>query len=297
MIPVVLLVTFAVFILSYMAAGDAARMIAETRFEHPSLEQVEFVRHEEGLDRPLLIQYGSWLYKVLHGDFGNSYMTRKPAINELMRRFPATAKLAVTAIILLVTISIPLGVLSAVFEGSVFDHVIQGISFFSVSMPAFWMGLMLLFIFGVKLNVISVIGGSKGIPIIPALAMDATSFGILIRLVRTNMLQVLNQDYIRAEQAKGMGAASIILKHGMKNISIPVMTRLVSLIIGLFCGSAIVESIFSIQGIGNMALEAVITKDAPVLECFILILAVAVVLINLLVDILYSLIDRRIQLK
>ena len=297
MVPVVLLVTFAVFILSYVAAGDAARVIAETRYEHPSGAQVEQIRHEEGLDRPLLVQYGSWLNKVLHGDFGTSYSSRKPAFSELRRRVPATAKLAVTALTLLLIVSIPLGVISAVYEGSLFDRIVQGLSFFSVSMPAFWMGLMLLYLFGVKLNAINVIGGTKGLPIIPALAMDATGFGILIRMVRTNMLQALKKDYIRAEKAKGMSGAVIVLKHCLKNISIPVTTRLVSTIIGMFCGSAIIEEIFSIRGIGKMALDAVHTKDAPVLECFILVLAIAVVLINLAVDILYSLIDRRIQLK
>ena len=210
---------------------------------------------------------------------------------------PATAKLAVTALTLLLIVSIPLGVISAVYEGSLFDRIVQGLSFFSVSMPAFWMGLMLLYLFGVKLNAINVIGGTKGLPIIPALAMDATGFGILIRMVRTNMLQALKKDYIRAEKAKGMSGAVIVLKHCLKNISIPVTTRLVSTIIGMFCGSAIIEEIFSIRGIGKMALDAVHTKDAPVLECFILVLAIAVVLINLAVDILYSLIDRRIQLK
>ena len=297
MVPVVLLVTFAVFILSYVAAGDAARVIAEKRYEHPSVAQVEQIRHEEGLDRPLLVQYGSWLNKVLHGDFGTSYISRKPAFSELRRRVPATAKLAVTALTLLLIVSIPLGVISAVYEGSLFDRIVQGLSFFSVSMPAFWMGLMLLYLFGVKLNAINVIGGTKGLPIIPALAMDATGFGILIRMVRTNMLQALKKDYIRAEKAKGMSGAVIVLKHCLKNTSIPVTTRLVSTIIGMFCGSAIIEEIFSIRGIGKMALDAVHTKDAPVLECFILVLAIAVVLINLAVDILYSLIDRRIQLK
>ena len=297
MVPVVLLVTFAVFMLSYMAAGDAARIITETRFEHPTAAQIEQIRHEEGLDRPLIVQYGTWLGKVLHGDFGKSYVSKKPALSELKRRVPATAKLAVTALTLLLIVSIPLGVISAVYEGSLFDRIVQGLSFFSVSMPAFWMGLMLLYLFGVKLNAINVIGGTKGLPIIPALAMDATGFGILIRMVRTNMLQALKKDYIRAEKAKGMSGAVIVLKHCLKNISIPVTTRLVSTIIGMFCGSAIIEEIFSIRGIGKMALDAVHTKDAPVLECFILVLAIAVVLINLAVDILYSLIDRRIQLK
>ena len=157
---------------------------------------------------------------------------------------------------------------------------------------------MLLYIFGVKLKVISVIGGDAGgIPILAAFAMDISFFGIMTRLIRTNMIQVLKQDYIRASRAKGLSSVNVILRHGLKNFLIPVLTRLVSIVIGFFCGSAVIESIFSIQGIGNLALKSVISKDTPVLQCFIFILAVGIVVLNFLVDIAYSAIDRRIQLK
>ncbi len=297
MIPVIIAVTFAIFTLSFMAAGDAARILAEQKYEHPSPQQVEEIRHEQGLDRPIPVQYADWLQKVLHGDFGNSYSTGKPAINELKYCFPQTARLAVASLIILVLVSIPLGILSAVKESTILDHIIQGFAFFSVSMPSFWLGLMLLFFFGVKLRVISVIGGSSGGSLIlAAIAMDIGNFGVLIRLVRTNVMHVMKQDYIRASMAKGLSSRKVIMKHGLKNSIIPVMTRMVGMIISTFCGSAVIESIFSIQGIGKLALEAVTTKDTPVLQCFILFLSVGVVLINLLVDILYSVIDRRIQL-
>lgn len=134
-------------------------------------------------------------------------------------------------------------------------------------------------------------------PILAAFAMDISFFGIMTRLIRTNMIQVLKQDYIRASRAKGLSSVNVILRHGLKNILIPVLTRLVSIVIGFFCGSAVIESIFSIQGIGNLALKSVISKDTPVLQCFIFILAVGIVVLNFLVDIAYSAIDRRIQLK
>ena len=191
-----------------------------------------------------------------------------------------------------------LGILSAIYENRVLDKVIRILSSLSVSMPSFWIGLMLLYIFGVKLKVISVIGGDAGgIPILAAFAMDISFFGIMTRLIRTNMIQVLKQDYIRASRAKGLSSVNVILRHGLKNILIPVLTRLVSIVIGFFCGSAVIESIFSIQGIGNLALKSVISKDTPVLQCFIFILAVGIVVLNFLVDIAYSAIDRRIQLK
>ena len=167
-----------------------------------------------------------------------------------------------------------------------------------IDVMSFWIGLMLLYIFGVKLKVISVIGGDAGgIPILAAFAMDISFFGIMTRLIRTNMIQVLNQDYIRASRDKVFSSVNVILRHGLKNILIPVLTRLVSIVIGFFCGSAVIESIFSIQGIGNLALKSVISKDTPVLQCFIFILAVGIVVLNFLVDIAYSAIDRRIQLK
>ena len=276
MIPVVLAVTFIIFMLSFISAGDAARVLAEKKYEHPSPEQVEEVRHEEGLDQPVLVQYGKWLDQALHGDFGKSYSTRKPAFEELKRYFPQTFKLAVTSFLLLMIVSVPLGILSAIYENRVLDKVIRILSSLSVSMPSFWIGLMLLYIFGVKLKVISVIGGDAGgIPILAAFAMDISFFGIMTRLSSVN----------------------VILRHGLKNILIPVLTRLVSIVIGFFCGSAVIESIFSIQGIGNLALKSVISKDTPVLQCFIFILAVGIVVLNFLVDIAYSAIDRRIQLK
>ena len=252
MIPVVLAVTFIIFMLSFISAGDAARVLAEKKYEHPSPEQVEEVRHEEGLDQPVLVQYGKWLDQALHGDFGKSYSTRKPAFEELKRYFPQTFKLAVTSFLLLMIVSVPLGILSAIYENRVLDKVIRILSSLSVSMPSFWIGLMLLYIFGVKLKVISVIGGDAGgIPILAAFAMDISFFGIMTRLIRTNMIQVLKQDYIRASRAKGLSSVNVILRHGLKNILIPVLTRLVSIVIGFFCGSAVIESIFSIQGIGN----------------------------------------------
>ena len=218
MIPVVLAVTFIIFMLSFISAGDAARAQAEKKYEHPSPEQIEEVRHEEGLDQPVLVQYEKWLEQALHGDFGKSYSTRKPAFEELKRYFPQTFKLAVTSFLLLMIVSVPLGILSAIYENRVLDKVIRILSSLSVSMPSFWIGLMLLYIFGVKLKVISVIGGDAGgIPILAAFAMDISFFGIMTRLIRTNMIQVLKQDYIRASRAKGLSSVNVILRHGLKN--------------------------------------------------------------------------------
>lgn len=298
LIPILLAVSMLVFGLSVLSSGDAARVLAEQIYEHPTQTEIEQVRHENGLDQPVYRQYIRWFTNVLHGDFGESYSTRKPAMKELMNRFPVTLELAVTALVILLAVSIPLGIISAVWEHSWIDKILQVFSFFSVSLPPFWIGLMLLYFFGVKFQWISVIGGSTGgIPILAAITMDIGYFGILIRLMRTNLSDTLKKDYIRACRAKGLPGFWVVLKHGMKNAILPVITQLSTICVSLLCGSAVIESIFSIKGIGEMALEAVYTKDLPLLQCFILVLACFVVIMNLLVDLIYSMVDARIQLK
>ena len=298
LIPILLAVSMLVFGLSVLSSGDAARVLAEQIYEHPTQTEIEQVRHENGLEQPVYRQYIRWFTNVLHGDFGESYSTRKPAMKELMSRFPVTLELAVTALVILLAVSIPLGIISAVWEHSWIDKILQVFSFFSVSLPPFWIGLMLLYFFGVKFQWISVIGGSTGgIPILAAITMDIGYFGILIRLMRTNLSDTLKKDYIRACRAKGLPGFWVVLKHGMKNAILPVITQLSTICVSLLCGSAVIESIFSIKGIGEMALEAVYTKDLPLLQCFILVLACFVVIMNLLVDLIYSMVDARIQLK
>ena len=298
LIPILLAVSMLVFGLSVLSSGDAARVLAEQIYEHPTQTEIEQVRHENGLDQPVYRQYIRWFTNVLHGDFGESYSTRKPAMKELMSRFPVTLELAVTALVILLAVSIPLGIISAVWEHSWIDKILQVFSFFSVSLPPFWIGLMLLYFFGVKFQWISVIGGSTGgIPILAAITMYIGYFGILIRLMRTNLSDTLKKDYIRACRAKGLPGFWVVLKHGMKNAILPVITQLSTICVSLLCGSAVIESIFSIKGIGEMALEAVYTKDLPLLQCFILVLACFVVIMNLLVDLIYSMVDARIQLK
>ena len=297
LIPILLVMSMLVFGLSTLSSGDAARVLAEKIYEHPTQTEIETVRRQQGMDQPVYRQYIRWLGNVLHGDFGKSYQTNRPAMEELAKHFPDTLKLAITSFFLLIIVAIPLGVLSAVFEHTWLDRILQGISFFSVSMPAFWLGVILLYFFGVKLGVISVIGGTQGIPVIPAITLDIGFFGILIRMIRTNLSDVLQKDFSRACKAKGISGWKIVLKHGMKSALLPVITQMGNMCVLLLCGSAIVESIFSIQGIGNLALEAVYTKDLPVLQCFILVITCFVVFINLLIDILYSAVGARIQLS
>lgn len=297
LIPVILGITVITFVLSSFSAGDPAFILAEKLYNHPTVEQVEQVRHEAGLDKPLYVQYGTWLNKVVHGDFGNSIDTNKPAIEELIDHCVPTLRLGITGLVLLIAVSFPLAVFSVVFENRFFDKMVKLFSYVSASMPSFWLGLLCLYIFGVKLGVISVIGGNTaGIPLIAAFVFDFRFFGILIRLIRANLIEVLNMDFIRACKAKGLSMVRILFIHGLKNSIIPVITRSSSIIVHLVTGSAIVETIFSIKGVGYLALRAMLMKDMPVIQCYIIVVSLLVIIINLIIDISYPILDKRIRL-
>lgn len=297
-IPVILGITVITFVLTSFSAGDTARILAEKVYNHPTVNQIEEIRHEEGLDLPLHIQYGRWLKKVIKGDFGNSIDSGEPAIEELLTHFKPTLKLGLIGLVLLVLISVPLGVFSVVFENRLIDKIIKLFSYISVSMPSFWLGLLCLYVFGVKLGIISVIGAdTEGSPIIAAFALDFGFFGILIRLIRANLIEVMNKDFIRACRAKGLGTTRILFVHGLKNAIIPVITRSSSIILHLVTGSAIIETIFSIKGVGYLALNAISLKDLPVIQCYIIVVSFLVIVINLAIDISYSVLDKRIKLQ
>lgn len=296
LIPVLLAVSLITFILGSMSSGDTARVLAEKKYNMPTREQIEEIRVEKGLDRPVLVQYFSWLEDAVRGDLGTSYSNDKPVVDEIVQYFPKTLELSLFALLFLIIISFTLGVISAVFSGSWIDKLSRIYCFCSVSMPEFWFGLILLYIFGARLGLIPVLGGSSmKFPIIPALTMSICSGGIYVRLVRTNMEEVLNKGYIRAARAKGVSEYKIILKHALKNAILPVSNKLGIGFGSLLAGSAIIESVFSWNGLGNLALESVKLKDYPVVQGYVLFMAVLMVLINLAVDIICGIIDPRLK--
>lgn len=217
LIPVLLAISLITFILGSMSSGDTARTLAEKQYDRPTYEQIEKIRTEMGFDRPVLVQYVSWLKNAVRGDLGYSYSNDKPVVDEIVQYFPKTLQLALLALLFLIIISFTLGILSAVFSDSWIDKISRIYCFWSVSMPEFWFGLILLYIFGARLGLISVLGGSSTkFPIIPALTMSICSGGIYVRLIRTNMEEVLNKGYIRAARAKGVSEYKIITKHALK---------------------------------------------------------------------------------
>lgn len=296
LIPVLLVVSFITFILGCLSSGDTARILAEKEFDRPTFEQIEAMRIKMGFDRPVLVQYGDWLGNVIRGDLGDSYANGKPVLRLIAHYFPKTLELALLAMLLLILIAFTLGILSAVFSGSWIDKLSSGYCFFCVSIPEFWIGLLLLYLFGARLGLVSVIGSSTTtVPILPVATMAVCNAGIYVKLVRTNMEEALDSGYIRAVRAKGVSEFNVVVRHALKNAILPMINKLGIGFGHFLAGSAIVESIFSWNGLGKFALESIKMKDYPVIQGYVLFMALLMVCINLMVDIFCSTIDPRIK--
>lgn len=296
MMPLLLAISFITFMLGSVSSGDTARMLAEKEYEKPTPEQIEIVRIKMGLDRPALVQYGSWLAKALSGDFGRSFKSGKPVVREMASLFPKTLQLALFTMLFLILIALPLGVVSAALPGGALDKMVRGYCFFSASMPQFWFSLLALLLLGAKLGFVSVLGGSSmTYPLLPALTIAICTGGIHLRIVRTNVEEALGKGYIRAARAKGLSGFTVITKHALKNASLPIITDFAMSFSSCLAGSSIIETIFSWNGLGKFALGAIKTKDFPVVQGYVLFMAFVVVAINLIADIVCGVADPRIK--
>jgi peptide/nickel transport system permease protein len=298
LVPLLLAVSVITFILIQLAAGETASVLLRSGGITPSAEAVTLLGAELGLDKPLVMQYAGWLGKVIQGDLGESYRSKQPVLTELMLRFPATLKLSLGAMVILLAVSLPVGIFSAVYPDSSVNRVGKLFAFVSVSIPSFWLGLVLLYLFGVKLKWVPVIsnGADKHV-ILPALTLALGYIGPHIRLLSMSMAEVLKKRYIKAARARGLSECRVIGKHALKNAILPLITRLGMTLGALLAGSFIVESIFSWPGMGKYALDAIANKDFPVIQGYVLLMAVMIVSINLLVDLIYAYIDPRIKLQ
>ncbi len=298
LILLLLAVSVITFILTQLAAGDTATVLLRSGGITPSAEAAALLRMELGLDKPLVLQYADWLGKVIQGDLGQSFRSKQPVLTELMQRFPATLQLSLGAMAILLAITLPVGIFSAMHPHSRMNRVGKLISFTSVSIPSFWLGLVLLYLFGVKLKWIPVIGNGAGKQVfLPALTLALSYIGPHIRLLSMSMAEVLGKPYIKAARARGLSEYLVIGKHALNNAILPLITRLGMTLGSLLAGSFIVEAIFSWPGIGKYALDAIAVKDFPVIQGYVLLMAVVIVSINLLVDLLYFYIDPRIKLQ
>lgn len=288
----IFLVMAVVFVIARVA-GDPVTLLVSFDF---SQEDIEAVQTELGLNDPLPEQFVEYIWNALRGDFGDSFRTDQPAMQEVLNRVPASAQLAAFSLLISLAISIPLGVLAAVTRGSLVDVAARLVALAGQAAPNFWVGLMLIFFFSVRLGWFPT-GGRGGLDhmILPAVTLGTSAAASLTRLTRSAMLDVLNRDYITLARAKGVPERMVILKHGFRNAMIPVVTILGLRLGTLLAGSVIVETIFSWPGVGRLIIQAIQVSDFPVVQAAVLLIATTVVLANFLTDIVYMFIDPRVR--
>ena len=294
MIPVLLGVMIVVFTIMYITPGDPARMILG---EGASAEAVAELREDLGLNDPYLVRMLRYVKEVVFEfDLGDSYVSKKPVVDELLSRFPTTLTLAVLSVLISVVIGVPLGIISAAKPYSVLDNLATGVALFGVSMPTFWAGLMAVIIFAVTLGWFPV-SGSYGPEywVLPSATLGFHSAARIMRMTRSSMLEVIRQDYIRTARAKGQKEWIVITVHALKNAMIPVLTVIGMQFGTLLGGSVLIESVFAIPGLGKYIIDSIKTRDNPVVQGGVLMLALSFSFVNLLVDILYGYIDPRIK--
>lgn len=296
--PVLLGISIITFLAIYFSPGDPAditlRILLDT--DIPSKEAVAELRNEMGLDAPPHIQYIRWANRVLHGDLGYSFQTRRSTLEEILTALPATVILAVTGMFISILIAIPFGILSAVKQYSIFDSTILLGSLLAVSVPDFFIAIILILIFALHFDIFPVAGyGSIEHLILPSLTLAITMAAITIRLMRTSMAEVLGENYITTARAKGLKERQVIVKHGLRNALIPVITYMGTQFGYMFGGTVIIETIFMWPGIGRLLVESVYARDFLVIQGCVLVIALIYVSINLVVDISYAFIDPRIR--
>lgn len=261
-------------------------------------EQIAEFRHNYGFDRPWIVQYMDYLGKLLHGDLGNSLYHKQSNLSLIMNVMPNTIKLALWAFLITVVLSVVIGILIAVYRNSWFDRVMMVLSMVGQSMPIFWLALMLILFFSVKLKWFPVSGmGTWKHLVLPVCSLAVASIAKNIRMIRTCMLDVLSEDYIRTARAKGQSNFIIIVRHGFRNALIPIVTLLGTQFGGLLGGAVVTESVYAWNGIGRLALQAINTKDLYLVQACVIMLAFVFVVINLIVDLSYTFLDPRIKLE
>ena len=293
MIPVIIGVSLLVFLVLKMTPGDPARVVAGSEADEATVEQI---REELGLNKPVLQQYVDYMLNLLHGDMGTSYTTNKPVAEEILARMTTTFILAFAGVFVAVLIGIPLGIISATKQYSILDYISTLLALGGVAMPNFWLGLMLILLFSLKLGWLPSGGGDSWTAyVLPAITLGVGATANFMRTTRSSMLEVIRQDYIRTARAKGAGEGRVVMHHALRNAMIPVIT-VIGLQIGTLLGGAVVnETVFSLPGLGTLMINAINQKNEPVVLGCLITFAIIFSLVNLLIDILYAFIDPRIK--
>src|SRR5258705_5423481 len=300
-LPVMAIVALFVFSLLYIAPGDPAVVIAGDR---ASPAYVEPIRQSLGLDRPFRVQFGTWVWHILHGDLGTSIFTSLPVTALIGQRIEPTLSLMVITLLLTISIAVPLGVVAAWKAGTWIDRAIMTFAVFGFSLPVFVVGYVLAYVFALQFEWLPVQGYtplSEGVwpwlqnLILPSIALGCVYIALIARITRASMLEVLQQDYIRTARAKGLGQRGILFVHALKNAAVPIVTMIgigIALLIG---GAVVTESVFAIPGLGRLTIDAILRRDYPVIQGIVLLFSFLYVLVNLMVDVTYTLVDPRIR--
>jgi peptide/nickel transport system permease protein len=310
MIPLLLVISMLSFMVMHLAPGDPLAMYINPQKRSLTTAQMDELRHSLGLDRPIYVQYVYWLKNTIQGDWGYSLKSRAPVTEEILSRLPNTLLLGGVAILLTLTLAIPLGILSAVKRYSLIDYLATFGAFICISMPGFWFALILIQIFSNRLGWLPSVGmqtiGKDLLPteafidqvkhlILPVLALSVVEIAYWARYQRSSLLEVLNQDYIRTARAKGLAERRVIWKHAFRNSLIPMVTLLGLTLPELVNGAYIIESVFGWPGMGRLGVSSILSRDYPVVMGVTMLSAVLVVLGNLIADVLYALVDPRIR--
>jgi peptide/nickel transport system permease protein len=300
-LPVMGIVALLVFSLLYIAPGDPAAVIAG---DQASPEDVERIRQSLGLDRPFLVQFGSWVWHILHFDLGTSIFTNLPVAKMIAQRIEPTLSLMALTLVLTILVAVPLGVVAAWKAGTWIDRTIMAFAVFAFSLPVFVVGYVLAYVFALQFEWLPVQGYtplSNGVwpwlqnLILPAFALGSVYIALIARITRASMLEVLQQDYVRTARAKGLGQRNILFVHALKNAAVPIVT-VIGIGIALLIGGAVVtESVFAIPGLGRLTIDAILRRDYPVIQGIVLLFSFLYVLVNLMVDVTYTLVDPRIR--
>ena len=299
LIPILIGITLLTFVLMNASSTDAVDVMEQNTGTSWSEEQKEAVRVELGLDKPLPVQYLVWLGNLLRGDMGNSYISGQPGFSQFVSKLPATIYLTITSMLLTVVLSIPLGILSAVKKNKFTDYLIRVLSFIGNSMPGFFVALLLMYVFSLKLGWFPVMGNDAGWKsvVLPTLTLAIAMSAKYTRQVRATVLEELNKPYVVGARARGVREKRILYGSVLKASMLTIVTLLALSIGSLLGGTAIVESIFMWDGVGKMAVDAILTRDYPVIQAYVIWMAVIYVMVNLVTDLIYHYLDPRIRMQ
>ena len=290
-------ISFLTFGLTYLSPGDPAEIMLTECGNLPTPELLAKTRAELGLDKPFLVQYGNWLKGVVTGDMGISYSFKVPVIDKLVSCFWPTLELALLSLAIMILVSVPLGILAAVHQNKWCDYMVRALTFLGVSIPSFWIGLILLSIFGVQLRWINVAGGTTDFKamILPSVTLALSMSAKYTRQVRNAVLEELRQDYVIGARMRGIKESVILWRHVLPNAMLPIVTLLGLSLGSLLGGTAVVEIIYNWPGMGSMAIKAIACRDYPMVQAYVLMIAIMYMVINIIVDLSYTYLDPRIK--